>query len=166
VHHSTRNASRLAALSPRTYCAVTHRLSRKIRPRQRATRDRHRTRMGQENDTTSMGTFFDVWKIRGDKRHELDQNRVSQQHTHKVHARTRAMYAVLDQLPAETRSNSYFDKDLIAQIDQPTRNIEVRLAHAEPLVQATRTLRSSTDSGNGTSRHSRVLPSVGFHTRP
>jgi hypothetical protein len=34
--------------------------------------------------------FIIVWKIRCDKRHELDINRVSQQHTAKVHARVRA----------------------------------------------------------------------------
>jgi hypothetical protein len=79
--------------------------------------------------------FFEVWKIRCDKRHELDENRVSIQHTARVHARTRAIYAVLDQLPAETRSSHYFDDTLEIQIDNTTRNLEIWLAHTEPLVQ-------------------------------
>jgi hypothetical protein len=80
--------------------------------------------------------FFEVWQLRCDKRHELDQNCTSQQCTNKVHAITRAIYAVLVQLPAEIRSSLYFDKELVAQIDQPTRTIGVWLAHhSEPLVQ-------------------------------
>jgi hypothetical protein len=79
--------------------------------------------------------FFEVWKIRCDKQHELDQSRVSKQHTHNAHARTRAIFAALDQLPAETRASSHFEKELNTQLDQSTRNIEVWLAHAEPLVQ-------------------------------
>jgi hypothetical protein len=54
--------------------------------------------------------FLDVWKLRCAKRHEIDKNRVSRQHTHKIQARTRAIYAVLDQLPGATRSSHYFDK--------------------------------------------------------
>jgi hypothetical protein len=79
--------------------------------------------------------FFDVWKIRCEKRHELDNNRVSRQHTHRVHARTRAVYAVLDQLPAEIRNSHHFDEDLTTQIGHDTRVIETWLAHTEPLVQ-------------------------------
>jgi hypothetical protein len=81
--------------------------------------------------------FFDIWNLRCDKRHRLDLHRVSQQHTHRVHTRTQAIYAVIEQLPpTETQASPYFDKELVTQIDQPTRNIEVWLAqHMEPLVQ-------------------------------
>jgi hypothetical protein len=79
--------------------------------------------------------FLDVWKLRCAKRHEIDKNRVSRQHTHKVQARTHAIYAVLHQLPGATRSSHYFDKELEAQLDQTTREIEIWLAHVEPLVK-------------------------------
>jgi hypothetical protein len=79
--------------------------------------------------------FFDVWKFRCDERHKLDTNRVSTQHIHRVHARTRAVYAMLDKLPAETRSSHYFDENLETQLGHTTRIMETWLAHTEPLVQ-------------------------------
>jgi hypothetical protein len=51
------------------------------------------------------------------------------------HALPRAIFAVIDQLPAETRSSHYFDDDLEAQIAISTRDVEIWLAHTEPLVQ-------------------------------
>jgi hypothetical protein len=81
------------------------------------------------------GHFFDVWKFRCDERHALDIDRVSLQHTQRVHSRTRAVYSVLDQLPAEIRSSHYFDETLDIQIGHKTRAIELWLAHTEPLVQ-------------------------------
>jgi hypothetical protein len=44
--------------------------------------------------------------------HKLDTNRVSTQHTNRVHARHRAVYNTLDQLLAETRSSHYFAEEL------------------------------------------------------
>jgi hypothetical protein len=79
--------------------------------------------------------FFAVWKTRCDKRHELDVNHVSQQHTAKVQARVRAAFSVLERLPVATRNSHYFDKTMEHQIMQPTRALEIWLAHAEPLIQ-------------------------------
>jgi hypothetical protein len=79
--------------------------------------------------------FFDVWKFRCDKRHELDEDRVSKQHAHRVQARTRAVYAVYDQLPAEIRCSRHFAKTLVLQLDQKIKPLETWLAHVEPLVQ-------------------------------
>ena len=56
------------------------------------------------------------------------------QRTHRVQARTRAVYATLDQLPAATRNSQYFDATLEHQLTQPTRSLETWLAYTEPLV--------------------------------
>jgi hypothetical protein len=77
--------------------------------------------------------FFDVWKLRCDTRHALDTDRVSCQHKHRVLARVRACYANLDRLPATTRA--WFQHPLEALLhDNKIRQLEVWLAHAEPLV--------------------------------
>jgi hypothetical protein len=79
--------------------------------------------------------FFDVWIFRCAERHKLDTSRDSQQQTHRAQARTRAVYAALDQLPAVTRTSHYFDTSLEQQIKTPTRLLETWLAHTELLVQ-------------------------------
>jgi hypothetical protein len=76
-----------------------------------------------------------VWKLRCDERHKLDANHVSQQHTHRVHARVRAIYNVIDRLPAVTRLSHFFTPTLESQLEQSTRNLELWLAHTEPLTQ-------------------------------
>jgi hypothetical protein len=52
-----------------------------------------------------------------------------------VHARNRAICAAVDQLTADTRSSHHFDPELDEQLEEPTRTLEVWLAHTEPLVQ-------------------------------
>jgi hypothetical protein len=80
------------------------------------------------------GHFHDVWKVRCDERHKLDKNKVSKQHTHRVHGRARACYAALPEMPLAIRSHHYFTT-IEAQLDTGTRKIEEWLAHAEPLIQ-------------------------------
>jgi hypothetical protein len=64
--------------------------------------------------------FLDVWKLRCDKRHELDTSRVSKQHTHRVIGRAQACYAVLPDLPGVIRLHRYFDKTINEQLDTDT----------------------------------------------
>lgn len=47
------------------------------------------------------------------------------------------MFSVLDrELPVETHSSHYFEQNLEAKLDQPTtRDLEVWIAHTEPLIQ-------------------------------
>jgi hypothetical protein len=79
--------------------------------------------------------FIDVWKIRCDKRHELDIHRVSQQHTAKVHARVRAAYGAIERLPATIRNSHYFAQTMDTKLAQTTRELDLWLAHAEPIIQ-------------------------------
>jgi hypothetical protein len=79
--------------------------------------------------------FTDVRKVRCDKRHELDINRVSRQHTAKVHARVRAAYAAIERLPAMIRNSHYFTQNIEIKLVQTTRDLDVWLAHAEPIIQ-------------------------------
>jgi hypothetical protein len=81
------------------------------------------------------GHFYEIWKFRCDERHKLDGNRVSKQHTHRVHGRARACYTALPDLSIAIRSNHYFQKTQDQQLDQETRKIEDWLIHAEPLIQ-------------------------------
>jgi hypothetical protein len=93
--------------------------------------------------------ILEVWKLRCDERHALDEDRVSRQHTSRVHARTRAIYDVLDQLLAEIRANHCFDETLDVQIGHPTHTVELQLTHAEPLVQqGTAETNLSTETGH------------------
>ena len=79
--------------------------------------------------------FFDIWKLRCDKRHELDKDNVSKQHTFRLHARARAVYTSIPNLPAAIRSLHWFDLTYDEQIGLGTRKLEVWLAHTEPLTQ-------------------------------
>jgi hypothetical protein len=84
------------------------------------------------NDPDMLDNLSDKLEL---KVYPSDTQALETQHTNRVHARTRAVYAVLDQLPAEIRSSHYFDESLATQIGHDTWNIEIWLAHAEPLVR-------------------------------
>jgi hypothetical protein len=79
--------------------------------------------------------FIDVWKVRCNKRHELDINQVSQQHTAKVNARVRAAYAVIERLPATIRNSHYFVQTIDTKLVQTTRELDLWLAHTEQIIQ-------------------------------
>ena len=79
--------------------------------------------------------FFDIWKIRCEERHAHDTSHVSKQRTFRVHARTRAVYTALPDLPAALRNLHWFEPALDAQLELDTRKLEVWLAHTETLVQ-------------------------------
>jgi hypothetical protein len=79
--------------------------------------------------------FFDNWKLRCDERHAQDKDNVSKQHTFRLHARARAVYSSLPNLPAALRSLHWFDLTFDKQIELGTRKLEVWLAHTEPLTK-------------------------------